>query len=159
MSPTFKLGIATCVIAASTTYMAYLGTKTSWKYYLTVDECLDHSDSCKDQRMRVSGRVTVHSLDIAAGRQQATFELTGTHGRLPVVCLGPLPDNLTEDMDVMVEGRLDDHGTLQGDKLLTRCASKYSSDANRTMTTNQWPTASEETANKVARIPAESDVR
>jgi cytochrome c-type biogenesis protein CcmE len=47
-----------------------------------------------------------------------------------------LPDNLAEKMAMVVEGRLDDSGTLHGDKVLTRCASKYQSqprdDSNQT---------------------------
>jgi cytochrome c-type biogenesis protein CcmE len=46
---------------------------------------------------------------------------------LKVICSGPLPDNLAEDMDVVVEGRLEEPDLLRGDKVLTRCASKYGS--------------------------------
>ena len=46
---------------------------------------------------------------------------------LKVVCSGPLPDNLAEGIAVLVEGRLDDGGLLHGEKVLTRCASKYQS--------------------------------
>jgi cytochrome c-type biogenesis protein CcmE len=48
-----------------------------------------------------------------------------------------VPDNLTEGIEVVVEGKLGADGTLRGDKLLTKCASKYASkstaDADRSV--------------------------
>jgi cytochrome c-type biogenesis protein CcmE len=38
-----------------------------------------------------------------------------------------LPDNLANGIAVLVEGRLDDAGLLHGEKVLTRCTSKYQS--------------------------------
>jgi cytochrome c-type biogenesis protein CcmE len=66
-------------------------------------------------------------LRIRADRREATFVLQGAVGAVSAVCSGPLPDNLAEDMDVVVEGRLDNANSLRGEKLLTRCASKYES--------------------------------
>ena len=51
--------------------------------------------------------------------------LQGTEQNLSVVCSGPLPDNLAEDMQVVVEGELQSAGWLKGEQVLTRCASKY----------------------------------
>lgn len=128
MSTAVKLGIAGCIVTVVTAYMAYLGTTTSWKYYLTVDECLADATELIEQPMRVNGRIGVGSLKIATTRQHATFQLCGSSRELPVSCAGPLPDNLAEDMDVVVEGRLDESGHLQGDKVLTKCASKYATE-------------------------------
>jgi cytochrome c-type biogenesis protein CcmE len=36
-----------------------------------------------------------------------------------------LPDNLVEGIDVVVEGTLEKQGRLRGEKVMTRCASKY----------------------------------
>ncbi len=125
MSTPIKLGIASCIVAGVTAYMAYVGMARSWQYYLTVDECVAAAPSLVKQRVRVNGKVAIDSLDIAAGRHQATFRLRGTEEDLPVICAGSLPDNLAEDMEVVVEGHLDETGSLQGDKVMTRCASKY----------------------------------
>ena len=38
-----------------------------------------------------------------------------------------MPDNLAEGIAVLVEGRIDEAGLLRGEKVLTRCASKYQS--------------------------------
>ena len=112
---------------AVTVYMAYLGASSSWQYYLTVDECLAFSAAPTDDRMRINGTIVRGSLDLNSDRTEATFLLKGTDQNLRVTCSGELPDNLAEELDVVVEGRIDEPGHLRGDKVLTRCASKYSS--------------------------------
>jgi cytochrome c-type biogenesis protein CcmE len=54
-----------------------------------------------------------------------------------------LPDNLKEDIDVVVEGRLNESGALQGDRVLTRCASKYQSQQPATMSARRPLSGSE----------------
>lgn len=127
MTTVGKLAVGAVVIGGVTAYMAYLGAATSWQYYLTVDECLADAETVSGSRVRVSGKVAPGSLHISPDRSRADLSLSGTESHLPVVCSGPLPDNLAEGIDVVVEGRLTASGVFQGDKLLTRCASKYES--------------------------------
>ena len=115
------------IVVGVTAYMAYLGASASWQYYMTVDECVANAATLTTDRIRVSGTVAVNTLRIAEDRREATFSLKGQREQLPVTCSGPLPDNLAEGVDVVVEGRLDERGCLRGEKLLTRCASKYES--------------------------------
>ena len=123
-----KLAIGGLIIAGITAYMAYLGASASWQYYVSVDECLQGRSTLEGRRLRVGAKVVADSLRIDADRKRAVFSLNGESDDLPVVCSGTLPDNLAENIDVVVEGRLDDSGVLQGDKLLTRCAGKYDSE-------------------------------
>jgi len=125
MSPQVKLLIGAGVVACATAYLAWLGASTSWQYYVLVDECTGDPDTFVGHRMRVSGRVAVDSLQISNDRSNATFVLRGAESELQVSCRGPLPDNLAEDMEVVVEGTLNDRACLRGDKVITRCASKY----------------------------------
>jgi len=122
-----KLSLAGLVVAGVTGYMAYLGAASSWQYYMTVKECVDNAKDMTGQRVRVSGSIAPGSLVIAADRQEARFSLTESGTSIPVVCKGPLPDDLSPDksMDVVVEGHLEGGYTFHGDKLITRCASKY----------------------------------
>jgi cytochrome c-type biogenesis protein CcmE len=122
-----RVALAGGVIAALTAYMAYRGASSSWRYYLTVDECAAALIEIRGQPLRVNGHVAPNSLQISPDRKSASFVLKGTDRDLCVVYAGPLPDNLAENMDVVVEGRLDDCDMLRGDKVLTRCASKYES--------------------------------
>jgi cytochrome c-type biogenesis protein CcmE len=120
-----RLALAGIAIACVTGYMAFVGGASSWQYYLTVEECLADSSALLGKRIRVNGAVTAESLSIAEGRRSATFQLDGAKQNLTVACSGPLPDNLGEGMQVVVEGELQRAGWLKGDQVLTRCASKY----------------------------------
>lgn len=125
MLPPAKLAIGAAVLALATAYLAYLGASTSWRYYVHVDECTRSPDTFVGQRLRVSGRIGASTLVVRQDRSLATFTLHGMHSQLSVSCRGPLPDNLAEEMEVVVEGTLQSDGQLQGQKVLTRCASKY----------------------------------
>jgi cytochrome c-type biogenesis protein CcmE len=125
MSPFAKLVFGATVVACASAYLAYLGASSSWQYYLVVDECVASRDQLVRQRMRVSGQIAPGSLQIHADRRRASFVLRGQRSEISVSCHGPLPDNLQEGIDVVVEGMLLESGILQGDKVLTRCASKY----------------------------------
>jgi len=122
-----KLAVAAAAIVAVTAYMAYTGASASWQYYLTAEECLAQAASLGGDRLRVSGQVAPGTLRIEPDRRRVAFALQSRRGPLRVVCSGPPPDNLAEGMDVVVEGRLENGPLLRGDKLLTRCASKYQS--------------------------------
>ena len=144
MSTTKKLVIAGLVVAGVTAYMAYLGASSSWQYYMTVKECVDNAPKVTGRRIRVSGTIEPGSLSITADRREARFSLSEEGSKLPVVCTGTLPDDLspavpgrpTKAMEVVVEGRLEDsrtfghHVVMVGDKLITRCASKYDAKKN-----------------------------
>lgn len=125
MSPHLKLAIGAATIVGATIYLAYLGASTSWQYYVLVDECARSPAELVGQRIRVSGRVATGSLSIRSDRGEAVFDLQGQVERIRAVCAGPLPDNLTEDIEVVVEGRLTSAGQIEGDRVLTKCASKY----------------------------------
>ncbi len=132
MTTSRKLIIGGAIIVAVTAYMAYRGAAASWQYYLTTDECLADGASLAGRRIRVSGQVAPGTLDIAKDRSRASFSLAGQNANLKVVCRGSLPGNLVEGTAVLVEGRLDDTGMLQSEKVLTRCASKYESRLSAT---------------------------
>lgn len=122
-----KLVMGGVLIASLSGYMAYRGASASWQYYLNADECLTESASLGGRRLRVSGRIAAGTLTIDRDRTRASFALEADGAELKVICSGPLPDNLADGMAVLVEGRLDDGGLLRGEKVLTRCASKYES--------------------------------
>ena len=131
MLPSAKLAVGAAVMALATAYLAYLGASQSWRYYVLVDECTQTPSTFAGQRLRVSGRVAAHTLVVRPDRGLATFTLEGQRSELSVSCDGPLPDNLAEDMDVVVEGTLQPSGLLRGEKVLTRCASKYQADGEK----------------------------
>ena len=124
-----KLILGALVLLAVTAYVAYLGASSSWQYYLTVDECAADLNQFAGRRVRVSGTVAPGSLQMGQDRKSATFLLEGSTDTLTAICDGPLPlpDNLAEGITVVVEGSVSPGGSLNAEKVLTRCASKYES--------------------------------
>ena len=112
------------VVAAVIAYLAFLGASSPWQYYVLVDECYGQMDRWQEKLLRVNGRVANGSLRIAADRRNAAFALEGKTHKFDVTCPGPLPDNLAEGIDVVVEGKLQSDGGLRGERVITRCASK-----------------------------------
>lgn len=125
MNRPFRIATASAVIAAVIGYVAYLGASSSWRYYVVVDECVAEADRLAGKRLRVSGRVVPGTLAVSGDRRSASFRLSGHESAIPVQCNGTLPDNLKEEMDIVVEGILQPDGRLRGDRVITRCASKY----------------------------------
>lgn len=130
MNGAMKLALAGTISAAVILYVAFLGLSTTWQYYVLVDECQEQADGFRGKRLRVSGRVAHGSLSISEDRRKTCFFLAGDRHQIWVDCAGPLPDNLADCIDVVVEGVLQEDGHLQGQKVITRCASKYAPKDN-----------------------------
>lgn len=124
MSPGVKLTASAVLVAAAIGYLAYLGAASSWQYYVSVDEAVADAVHLEGRRLRINGLVTAGSLTIGGDRRQAAFDLAGRQHTLHATCRCLLPDNLAEDIDVVVEGVFE-AGVMHGDKVITRCASKY----------------------------------
>jgi cytochrome c-type biogenesis protein CcmE len=124
MNPAVKLTAGALLVVAAVGYLAWMGAAASWQYYLSVDEAFADAAHLEGKRLRVSGHVTGGTLSIGDDRRQATFDLAGEQHTLQVTCGCLLPDNLAEGIDVVVEGRFE-AGVIHGDKVITRCASKY----------------------------------
>ena len=124
MNPGVKLTAGAVLVAAAIGYLAFLGAASSWQYYLSVDEAVADAAHLEGRRLRVSGRIAAGSLSIGDDRRQATFDLASERHTLHVTCRCLLPDNLAEDIDVVVEGVFE-ADIIHGDKVITRCASKY----------------------------------
>jgi cytochrome c-type biogenesis protein CcmE len=134
MSPNLKLATGASLVAATIGYLAYLGAASSWQYYLSVDEAVDDAAQLSGKRIRVSGRVVPGTLKIKHHRREATLELSGERHRLNVLCRCALPDNLAENIDIVVEGTMHGGG-IHSRKVITRCASKYQAEETATVRT------------------------
>jgi len=120
-----RLVVGGVLVAATTLAMAWLGASESWQYYMTADECLRQGPTLVGRRLRVSGTIVEGSLLRETARPAARFALQAAAGELAVDYRGSLPDSLATQRAVVVEGRLVSEGRLLGNRLFTRCASKY----------------------------------
>lgn len=125
-----KTIIAVTVIGSSLSYFIYQAMQSSWAYYYSVDEIAARKNSVKNQSLRIAGRVKKDSIRKNIQKMQLNFTLTGSENQLNVTYKGPVPDNFTEGIEVVVEGRLKTKKTFQADKIITRCESKYRSRVN-----------------------------
>ena len=120
-----KIVVGILVIGGGLGYFIYQAMQCSWSYYYSVDEFTESESSMKDLTFRIAGRVKPGSVVRDMQTMTLSFILTGAKSEVPVVYKGTVPDNFTEDIEVVVEGRLDVDGTFKADLLLTRCESKY----------------------------------
>lgn len=124
MSSRMKLLIGAVLAGGAIGYLAYAGAANSWQYYLTVDEAVIDATSLSGKHVRLTGHVAPGSLTIGQDRREATFDLQGERQVIHATCRCLMPDNLAENIDVVVEGTLQPSG-IEGNKVITRCASKY----------------------------------
>ena len=120
-----KLLVGIVVIGGGISYFMVQAMQSSWSYYYSVDEFSAKDSTALEHSYRLAGRVKPES--IARDMENATlaFTLAGSEAELPVQYKGAVPDNFTEDREVVVEGHLAADGVFQADTLMTKCESKY----------------------------------
>lgn len=120
-----KTIIGVILIGGGMTYFVFHAMQTSWSYYYSVDDFSADSPAVKNQSIKIAGRVKQGSIVRDLQKVSLNFTLTGSKTELPVQYKGTVPDNFSEDREVVVEGRLDTTGMFQADMLMTKCESKY----------------------------------
>lgn len=118
-------------VAAVVTYLAWTGVADSMVYYMTPTELIskvDEDPTFRDVGVKVSGKVVPGSYE-SAGQLQHRFvvmDLEDETVRFPVVYDDVLPDTFYgEDVQVVVEGRMDAAGTFHATTVLAKCGSRY----------------------------------
>ncbi len=114
-----------------------LGAESTFQYYKTVEEFQTVASQAAGRSLRVHGYVSLDSIqrDLATKRVHFSVQNDPPHaggeiGRpLPVVFLGlDTPDLFKDGAEVVVEGRLEDHGDKRiflADNVLAKCPSKF----------------------------------
>jgi len=120
-----KAIVGILIIGGGVGYFMYQAMRSSWAYYYSVDEFSANNSAVKNQSFRIAGRVKQGSVTRDLQKMNLTFTLAGSKAEIPVLYEGSVPDNFAEDIEVVVEGRLDTIGVFQADLLMTRCESKY----------------------------------
>ncbi len=114
-----------------------LGAESTFQYYKTVDEFQTMASHLGGRSLRVHGYVSLDSIqrDLAAKRVHFSVQNDPPHaggeiGRpLPVIFLGlDTPDLFKDGAEVVVEGRIENHGDKRvflADNVLAKCPSKF----------------------------------
>ena len=130
-----KFIIGGSLVLATVGYLMASGIKETGVYYLTPTELaakINVDRSFYNVGVKMGARVVKGSITRDVASQTITFRATdGTH-TYPVVYRGLAPDTFTDEVDVVVEGRLQPDGTFRATTLLAKCGSRYESVPTRT---------------------------
>jgi cytochrome c-type biogenesis protein CcmE len=120
-----KIVVGIVLIGGAMSYFIYQAMQSSWAYYYSVDDLAAHKSAAQNHSLRIAGRVKKGTVQNDLQNMRLSFQLAGTQATLPISYEGVVPDNFTDDIEVVVEGHLGTTGVFQADKLMTRCESKY----------------------------------
>lgn len=118
-------------VAAIVSYLVWTGVSETMVYYLTPTELMakvESDPSFRDMGVKVSGRVIPGTYHRGEGELLHRFDvrdLDDESATFTVEYRDALPDTFTDDVEVVLEGRLDDQGVFQATTLLTKCGSRY----------------------------------
>lgn len=130
MHPRIKFFIAAVLVAGTVGYLMASGIKDTGMYFLTPTELAQRvsaDPSFRNVGVKVGARVLHGSIQRDVATQTITFQVTDGTESFPVIYRGLAPDTFTDDVDVVVEGRLQPDGTFRATTLLAKCGSRYES--------------------------------
>jgi cytochrome c-type biogenesis protein CcmE len=120
------VGVATVV-----TYLVWTGVSETMVYYLTPVELLarvEADPTFHDVGVKVSGQVVPGTYSRTEGELLHVFtvrDLADESSTFAVEFRDALPDTFSEDVEVVLEGRLRADGVFEATTLLTKCGSRY----------------------------------
>lgn len=117
------LGIV--VIGGGLTFFMVQAMQSSYSYYYSVDDFLAGDQQLQSASLRLAGKVKPGTVTRDIQKLTLNFTLAGTQAEIPVAYTGTVPDNFTDDIEVVVQGKLDPSGAFNADSVMTRCESKY----------------------------------
>src|SRR5574341_46703 len=120
--------IGGALVVGTVGYLMASGIKDTGVYFLTPSELATRvtaDPSFYNVGVKMGARVVHGSIQRDVASQTISFKVTDGTQNYPVVYRGLAPDTFTDDVDVVVEGRLMPDGTFQATTLLAKCGSKY----------------------------------
>lgn len=126
-----RLAVAVMLVAGAVTWLVFAATRENLTYYYEIDEL--GAATATDDKIRLSGDVVAGSIVREDATRRIRFAIRGTDApagspEVPVVYGGTVPDIFRPDIQVVVEGRLDEGGTFHAETLLAKCPSKYQAE-------------------------------
>jgi cytochrome c-type biogenesis protein CcmE len=130
-----KFIIGGSLVVATVGYLMASGIKETGVYYLTPSELaarISTDHSFYNVGIKMGARVVKGSITRDVASQTITFRASDGVQSYPVIYRGLAPDTFTDEVDVVVEGRLQPDGTFRATTLLAKCGSRYESVPTRT---------------------------
>jgi cytochrome c-type biogenesis protein CcmE len=130
MSARARVLIGAALVVGTVGYLMASGIKDTGVYFLTPSELAGRvaaDPSFYNVGVKLGARVVPGSIQRDVASQTITFQVTDGQQTYPVVYRGLAPDTFTDNVDVVVEGRLMPDGTFRATTLLAKCGSRYES--------------------------------
>jgi cytochrome c-type biogenesis protein CcmE len=130
-----KFIIGGVLVLATVGYLMATGIKETGVYYLTPTELAMRVEADRtfyDVGVKMGARVVKGSIVRDVASQTITFRATDGQHTWPVTYRGLAPDTFTDEVDVVVEGRLQADGVFRATTLLAKCGSRYEAAPTRT---------------------------
>lgn len=116
------------LVVGTVGYLMASGIKDTGVYFLTPTELahrVSADPSFRDVGVKMGARVVHGTIRRDVASQTIAFKVTDGTQTYPVIYHGMAPDTFTDDVDVVVEGRLMPDGTFRATTLLAKCGSRY----------------------------------
>ena len=130
-----KFIIGGALVLGTVGYLMATGIKETGVYYLTPTELASRVDADRsfyNVGVKMGARVVKGSIARDVASQTITFRATDGQNSWPVTYRGLAPDTFTDEVDVVVEGRLQSDGVFHATTLLAKCGSRYEAAPART---------------------------
>lgn len=128
MTPRTKFLAGAGIVTALVGVLMVQGIKDTGVYFLMPSELVARAaadSSVYDVGLRMGGHVVKGSITRDMASQTITFQVTDGGDTIPVVYRGIAPDTFTDSVEVVVEGRLGQDGTITATNVLAKCGSRY----------------------------------
>ena len=116
-----KIVFGVLIVAIAIGALMATSLRGTLTYYQTVDELKDRGDSAIGDQYRVGGRVLTGTIEQdAANNVEFVIYHNETDNTLPVHYRGIKPDIFGEEVDVIVEGHLEEDGVFYASNLIAQ---------------------------------------
>lgn len=118
-------------VAAVVSYLIWTGVSETMIYYLTPVELMakvEEDPTFHEVGVKVGGQVVSGTYERVEGELLHTFtvrDLADESVTFPVEYRDALPGTFTDEVEVVLEGRLRTDGVFEATTLLTKCGSRY----------------------------------
>lgn len=128
MRARYKFLLGAVLVLGTVGFLMTAGIKETGVYFLTPSELaakVQADPTFHNVGVKMGARVVHGSIERDVATQTITFQVTDGQQTYPVIYRGLAPDTFTDDVDVVVEGRLSTDGTFRATSLLAKCGSRY----------------------------------
>jgi cytochrome c-type biogenesis protein CcmE len=120
-----KVLIGVVLVTSALGYLIYTASRSNLVYYYEIAEA--RAAVRPHQQVRLAGDVVAGTVRKSPADSRIDFQIedASRRNRVPVTYAGVVPDIFKPGIQVVVEGRFDDRGTFEADRLTAKCPSKY----------------------------------